>query len=259
MQLPIYYVDAFTKKVFGGNPAAVVPLPNWIEDSQLQRIAAENNLSETAFVVESGEDYQLRWFTPTAEIDLCGHATLATAYVIKRFFKPAASRLHFHTKSGELSVSLGSSMLTLDFPSKPASPIPITTTIAKALGAQPTELYLARDLVAVFDSEETIRSLTPSPDLLRELPGLGVTITAPGESSDFVSRAFFPKIGIREDPVTGATHCSLIPYWSNRLRKRELTAKQLSERGGELACTDLGDRVLIAGEAALYLEGRIWL
>jgi len=259
MDLPLYHVDAFTDSVFGGNPAAVVPLSHWLDDQLLQRIAAENNLSETAFFVGENGRYQLRWFTPTDEIDLCGHATLATAYIIGRFLQPNASRLTFDTRSGDLPVDVRGEEIVLDFPSRPGKPEEISDRVVALLGARPVALYRARDLIAVFENEEQVRAFQPDPERLKELPGLGVAVTAPGTSCDFVSRAFFPKIGIPEDPVTGATHCTLIPYWSKRLGKSSLLANQLSSRGGQLRCVDRGARVEIGGRAVLYFEGKMHL
>ncbi len=257
MILPIYHVDAFTDRVFGGNPAAVCPLEEWIEDTRLQAIAAENNLPETAFFVRRGDRYELRWMTPKVEVDLCGHATLASAFVIFEYLEPRRQSISFETKSGELTVRRNGDHLTLDFPSRmprQCDPLPV---LAEALGAEPAEIWAARDYMAVFRSEEEVRLLKPDMALIATLDRFAVIATAPGQQVDFVSRFFAPAQGIPEDPVTGSAHCTLIPYWARRLGKATLRARQISERGGELFCEDLGDRVLIAGRAALFLEGRV--
>lgn len=258
MELKLFQVDAFSDRVFGGNPAAICPLETWLPDELLQKIAVENNLSETAFFVRVGERYKLRWFTPTAEIDLCGHATLAAAFVIFKFYRPELQILHFDTLSGELIVKRKVDLLALDFPSRPLKRIELTETLTKALGRKPKEVYLARDCIAVFETEEEISTLTPNFELLTKCEGLGVAATAPGREVDFVSRAFFPKVGIPEDPVTGSTHCSLVPFWANRLDRNELRARQLSKRSGELWCKLISDRVEMAGKASLYLVGTIY-
>lgn len=259
MAIPLYQVDAFTSKLFAGNPAAVCPLEKWLPDDQLQSIAAENNLSETAFFVPSNDDYHLRWFTPKAEVDLCGHATLATAFIL--FTKLGASQptLKFQTKSGTLLVNRDGDRMVLDFPSRPAQPCPIPDTLIEGLGGEPKQVMLSRDYLVIYESEEIIKSLRPDMQKLIQLDALGVIVSAVGKNSDFVSRFFAPKEGIPEDPVTGSAHCTLVPYWSPKLGKKKLHAIQISPRGGELFCEDLGKRVRISGEAVLYFEGKIHL
>lgn len=259
MQLPIYQIDAFTSRVFGGNPAAVVPLATWLPDAVMQSIAAENNLAETAFFVARDDHYELRWFTPKVEVDLCGHATLATAHLLFSRLTPDAQRVRFTTKSGWLAVSRDGSRLALDFPSRPPVACPVPEELIAALGVQPAAVLAARDYFVVLRSAEAVRALSPDMTRLAALDRFAVIVTAPGDDCDFVSRFFAPAQGIPEDPVTGSAHCTLIPYWSRRLGKISLLGRQLSERGGELFCEDLGERVAIAGHAVLYLEGTIHL
>ncbi len=263
MQLPIYQVDAFTSRVFHGNPAAVVPLEAWLPDSVLQAIAAENNLAETAFFIpvtgSARIDYRLRWFTPEVEVRLCGHATLASAYVVFERLRPGLSSVVFDSRSGSLTVTRDGERLTLDFPALPAKPCETPIALAEGLGAVPAATYLARDYVAVFETDDEIRALRPRFDRLTFDEALGVIVTAPGADCNFVSRFFAPGAGIPEDPVTGSAHCSLVPYWSKRLGKRELHARQISARGGELWCEERGERVRISGDSVLYLEGTIRL
>ncbi len=257
MRIPIYQVDAFTNRLFGGNPAAVCPLETWLDDRILQSIAAENNLSETAFFVPRGDRFHLRWFTPAAEIDLCGHATLGAAFVIFRYVKPQLQAAYFDTLSGELVVNREGERLAMNFPSRP--PVPCNEGIdamAAALGARPRELWAARDYLALFDSEEQVRSLEPDFKALAKLGRMAI-VTAPGREVDFVSRFFAPGHGIDEDPVTGSSHSTLIPYWAGRLGKNSLHAWQVSRRGGDLYCELQGERVKIAGTAVPYLEGWI--
>ncbi|WP_029008956.1 PhzF family phenazine biosynthesis protein [Azospirillum halopraeferens] len=262
MRLPIYQVDAFTDTVFGGNPAAVVPLEDWLPDDRLLAIAAENHLSETAFFVPDGGGYALRWFTPEVEVDLCGHATLATAFVIDRFLRPAgADGLTFRTRqAGTLTVTRDGDTYVMDFPSRP--PLPVDTPhpdLLPALGGPPPRAVLAaRDYLVVYDDAAAVRGLVPDMVRLAGLDRHGVCVTAPGEGGvDFVSRFFAPAFGIPEDPVTGSAHCTLIPYWARRLGRDRLEARQVSRRGGVLACALAGDRVRIGGTAVLYLEGHI--
>lgn len=257
MKLPIYQVDAFTSRMFAGNPAAVVVLDAWLPDRVLEAIAAENNLAETAFVIPRGDVMPLRWFTPAVEVDLCGHATLATAHVLFRYAFPSAERLTFGTKSGELPVRRAGERLSLDFPARPGKPVEITDAVVAALGIRPRELYRARDLMAILDSEAQVRDFRPDAQRLSALDVFAVMITAPGEDCDYVCRFFAPRKGIPEDPVTGSAQCTLAPYWSARLSKTALTGRQLSPRGGELHCTLQGDRVLIAGRTVEYLRGEI--
>jgi predicted PhzF superfamily epimerase YddE/YHI9 len=259
VEIPIFQVDAFTSRLFHGNPAAVCPLSEWPDDAQLLAIAAENNLSETGFVVGSEGRYQLRWFTPAIEVDLCGHATLAAAFVIFNFIDKPISMVEFTTKSGLLTVRREDTLLCMEFPARPASPCPTPDQLIEGLGVQPAEVYLSRDYLAVYGGEEEVRSLRPKMEPLLSLDGLGVIVTSQGKESDFVSRFFAPKAGIPEDPVTGSAHCTLVPYWAARLGKERLYALQLSRRGGELFCEKMGDRVRIAGKAVLYMEGVIRL
>lgn len=257
MRIPIYQVDAFTNKQFGGNPAAVCPLEQWIDDELMQKIAAENNLSETAFFVKKDSEYELRWFTPKGEIDLCGHATLGTSYIIFNYIDKNASSVKFNTKSGILEVSKDGNLLTMIFPSREAEKCEAPEALIKGLGKTPVEVYKARDYMAVFEKEEDILNLQLNMEELKKLDSVGVIVTAKGNEVDFVSRFFAPKLGVNEDPVTGSSHCTLIPYWSKVLNKKELNDLQLSERKGKLYCADLGDKVRISGEVALYLEGNI--
>lgn len=257
MRIPIYQIDAFTNRLFGGNPAAVCPLERWLEDAVLQCIAAENNLSETAYFVRNEDRYHLRWFTPAAEIDLCGHATLAAAFVIFRYLRPELQEVRFDTRSGELAVAREGDLLAMDFPSRPPAPCSGgIDAMAAALGSHPRELWAARDYMAMFDSEDEVRALQPDFRALAKL-GRMTIVTAPGRQADFVSRFFAPGLGIDEDPVTGSSHSTLIPYWAGQLGKTTLHAWQVSRRGGELHCEHLGDRVKIAGNAVPYLEGWI--
>lgn len=257
MHHPLYQVDAFTDRLFGGNPAAVVLLEHWLPETVMQAVAAENNLSETAFVVTGGPVFPLRWFTPTVEIDLCGHATLATAQVLFHHVIPDASRVEFSTRSGTLWVTREGPQLTLDFPSRPGVPAEVSGELVSALGVRPREVLRARDLMAVLDSESQVRALRPDMALLAALDDFAVIVTAPGDGVDFVSRFFAPRGGVPEDPVTGSAHCTLAPFWAARLGRSTLVAKQVSARGGDLVCRLAGDRVLMTGQAVEYLQGRI--
>ncbi len=258
MKLKLYQIDAFANETFKGNPAAVCPLDNWLDDDIMQKIAAENNLSETAFFVKTGDSYALRWFTPAAEVDLCGHATLAAAFVILNFMDTSLKEINFSTRSGMLTVKKDNDLLSMDFPSRLAAPCRLPQVLADALGVAPKLLFLSRDYLAVYENEDIIAALTPDMGMLARVDDcLGVIVTAPGRDVDFVSRFFAPKVGVPEDPVTGSSHCTLIPYWSSVLNKRTLRARQLSRRGGELFCEDMGERVRIAGNAVIYLEGMI--
>ncbi len=259
MELTLYQVDSFSERVFGGNPAAVCPLGEWLDVGVMQKIARENNLSETAFFVKEGEGYGLRWFTPSMEVDLCGHATLASAYIVFKFLEPAAEAVEFRTVSGVLAVAKEGDWLAMDFPSRPGEEREIPG-LAEALKAAPKEVYLSRDIMAVFDSEAEIRKMAPDMAKLKALEeGMVAIVTAPGEEADFVARCFAPKAGIDEDPVTGSAYCTMVPYWSGRLGKRRMRALQVSDREGEVMCEDLGKRVKIAGKAALYLTGKIFV
>ncbi|MCY8486339.1 PhzF family phenazine biosynthesis protein [Bacillus atrophaeus] len=248
-----YVVDAFAENLFEGNPAGVCIMKEWIPDELMQQIAAENNLSETAFAVKEGESYRLRWFTPADEIDLCGHATLATAYVIANFYESNVEEIKFQTISGELVVVKKGELYEMDFPSRMPKEISLTEEMVEALGVKPVEVHLGRDLIFVLEKEDDVLNASPDFSKLKELPdGLGVLITARSEKYDFVSRAFFPKLNVNEDPVCGSAHCNFIPYWAKNLSKNEMVARQLSKRGGKLYCKFEGDRVKISGSAVLY-------
>jgi len=260
MRLPLYQVDAFTDRLFGGNPAAICPLEAWLPDATMQAIAAENNLSETAFFVREGGDYALRWFTPNVEVDLCGHATLASGYVVMRFLEPERQSVSFRTmKAGTLVVTRRADMLVMDFPARPAAPCAPPPGLLAALGGATRDVLRARDHLVVYDSAAEIAALTPDLAALAAVEDCWAAIvTAPGDAGvDFVSRFFAPRQGVPEDPVTGSSHCTLTPYWAKRLGKTTLEARQLSRRGGALSCTLDGDRVRIAGRAVLYLQGQI--
>jgi PhzF family phenazine biosynthesis protein len=261
MKLPIYQVDAFTDQLFGGNPAAIVPLSSWLPAPQMQKIAAENNLAETAFFVSQGEDFELRWFTPALEIDLCGHATLATAHIIFTELGYTKNTIHFHTmKAGTLTVTKENDLYSLDFPSRPAVPAELPDGLLSALGTtMPLEILSSRDYMLVYENEAEVLAINPDFGALAKLPIMGVIVTAKGDHSDFVSRFFIPSAGINEDPVTGSAHCNLIPYWAQKLAKKELHAFQVSERRGELWCTLKDDRVLMKGKGVTYLRGEIYL
>ena len=253
-----YVVDAFTETIFHGNPAAVCVLDSWLPDELMANIAIENNLSETAFVVKEGERYHIRWFTPGGEVDLCGHATLGTSFVLTRFFEPEAEELVFTSMSGELRVRKRGDLLELDFPSRKPRPVPCTEDMRRLVHGLPAQAYLDRDLILVLEDETSVRDYVPNYTAIAALEdGMGLFITAPGKDYDFVSRTFFPKIKINEDPVCGSAHCNLIPYWSERLNKDVLTAYQASPRGGVLYCENRGDRVLIRGHAVLYSEAEL--
>jgi PhzF family phenazine biosynthesis protein len=255
-RIPYFEVDAFANKLFRGNPAGICPLEKWLDDALMQNIAAENNLAETAFFVPRGKDYDLRWFSPAVEIDLCGHATLASAFILFSELGIRGDAVHFHTKSGRLTVSRSGDVLTLDFPSRPPGPCTVPEALVKGLGKKPVEILKARDYFCLFANAEDVRSLQPDFGLLGTLDEK-VIVTAPGIDCDFVSRFFAPTAGVNEDPVTGSAHCTLIPYWSKRLKKTKLFARQLSKRGGELFCEDAGERVRIGGYAVLYSRGEI--
>jgi predicted PhzF superfamily epimerase YddE/YHI9 len=257
MKIPYFEVDAFSSKLFGGNPAGVCLLEQWLPDAVMQAIATENNFSETAFIVPRGPDFDLRWFTPAVEIDLAGHPTLASAFVLFNEGKAPGDCIRFHSRSGELAVTRKGDVLEMDFPSRPAVPCAVPEALIRGLGKKPVEVLKSRDYLAVFATEADVRSLQPDFDALRKLDTLGIIATAPGADCDFVSRFFAPAAGIDEDPVTGSAHCTLIPYWSQRLGKTRLFARQISKRGGELFCEQADERVLIGGKAVLYLRGQI--
>nr|AIA17760.1 Phenazine biosynthesis-like protein [uncultured bacterium] len=259
MSLEIYQVDAFTSKPFAGNPAAVVPLSRWLPTETMLDIAAENNLAETAFFVGKNGEYELRWFTPTVEMDLCGHATLASAHVLFELLGETADVLKFQTKSGVLEVEKDAGRLVLDFPSRPATATEFPDGLIKAIGKEPKEILKSRDYLMVYESDEDIREIEPNFAALLEIPAHAVIVTSKGTDCDFVSRFFAPEVGVFEDPATGSAHCTLIPYWAEKLGKTELFARQLSSRGGELFCELRGDRVKIGGSAVLYLKGEIYV
>jgi PhzF family phenazine biosynthesis protein len=259
MRIPMYQVDAFAGRPFAGNPAAICPLEAWLDDERMQSIAFENNLSETAFFVPDGDGYALRWFTPATEVDLCGHATLASAFVVFRHLAPQRESVQFQTRSGRLTVTRNGERLAMDFPSRPAVPVEAHPKLVGALGAAPKEILGAQDYLLVYENEEQVRALKPDMAGLMEIDRFAVIVTAPGRDCDFVSRFFAPAKGVPEDPVTGRAHCTLIPYWSRRLEKKQLFARQVSRRGGELWCEDLGDRVQIAGQAVEFFSGTITL
>ena len=260
-----HVIDVFTDELFGGNPAGVCLLDKWLPDDVLQSVAAENNLSETAFLVKRDGYYDLRWFTPTLEIDLCGHATVASAFVLFGESDSYADRISFKTMSGMVSVKRENGLLYLDFPARPVVPCPVYSTLERALGVKPIAVFKAADFLVLLDSEEMLRNISPDFAALKQLKdeagldndSVGIIVTAPGVGCDFVSRFFAPNAGINEDPVTGRAHCSLVPYWSERLNKKVMTARQLSKRGGALFCEDCGERVKIGGKAVRYLTGDI--
>jgi predicted PhzF superfamily epimerase YddE/YHI9 len=260
MALPVFHVDAFTSKPFSGNPAAVCPLAAWLDDGLLQAVAAENNLSETAFFVPRGDRYELRWFTPSCEVKLCGHATLASAFIVLHILETNRDSVRFETRlSGSLIVSRDSGLLAMDFPSLAPWPcVSPPSALTEGLGKPPAAVLQVEDnYFAVYEREEDVRSIRPDFRLLEQLHPSGVAITASGDNSDFVSRYFAPSYGIPEDPVTGSTHCSLAPYWAQRLGKTSLHARQVSERGGELWCEVKPERVILKGNAVLTLRGEM--
>lgn len=257
-RVPCYQVDAFTERLFAGNPAAVCVLPRWLPDHVLQQIAAEHNLSETAFLVEAGDRYQLRWLTPVAEVDLCGHATLAAAFVVLTELRPSATHVRFQTRSGGLSVDRDADRFWLDLPARPPVAVEEPRFLALGLGAQPEGVYAADHvLMAVFPQPEVVAELYPDFTALGRIRDRNVIATAPGRDNgvDFVSRFFAPNVGVPEDPVTGSAHCTLTPYWAKRLGKAVLEARQLSTRGGTLTCENHAGRVRLGGHAVLYSKG----
>jgi PhzF family phenazine biosynthesis protein len=262
MELPIYQVDAFASKVFAGNPAAVMPLEKWLDDNLLQTIAMENNLSETAFLVACERGYELRWFTPAVEVNLCGHATLAAAHTLFEHLGEEGDEVCFQTHSGELRVSREGGLLTLDFPETALEPAEVDLAICRALGATASEAVIPRDdphsILYVYEFEEDVAGLQPDFAALHAASENCVIVTAPGDECDFVSRFFGPQVGVDEDPVTGSAHCALVPYWSKRLKQRSLHARQISARGGELACELRGDRVFMTGTAVTFMQGTVF-
>jgi PhzF family phenazine biosynthesis protein len=260
MRIPIYKVDAFADAPFRGNPAAVCPLETWLDDATLQSIATENNLAATAFVVGKDGRYDIRWMTRAAEVDLCGHATLASAFVLFNGAEKGRDEIVFASRGGPIAVRRQGELLTLDFPSRPPRKIDPLPDLTRALGKPPREMWKAeRDHMAVYETEEDVASLHPDMEALRRVEHFAVIATAPGRQVDFVSRFFAPRLGIPEDPATGSAHCTLVPYWSERLGKARLRARQISPRVGELTCEDRGDRVALSGRAVLFLEGQILL
>ena len=259
MKLQIYQVDAFTREAFHGNPAAVVPLDEWLTSETMLAIAAENNLAETAFFVRAGDGFELKWFTPEVEMDLCGHATLGSAFVLWNELGFQGDEISFETRSGTLKVTREGELMVLDFPSRPAEETDIPDGLADALGDAPQKVLKSRDYLAVYNSEAEILALRPDFRAISELGVHAVIVTAPGDQADFVSRFFAPSVGVDEDPVTGSAHCTLIPYWAEQLEKNDLYARQVSNRGGELFCELRGDRVRIGGNAVLYLKGEIYV
>lgn len=260
MKQKLYQIDAFTDTVFGGNPAAVCILESWLSDSLMQQIAAENNLAETAFAVPTGKDYELRWFTPELEVDLCGHATLATAYVLYNYYGFEENTLRFNSpRSGELLVNKNpDGTMTMDFPTDDLDPVPSQPNINKAIGKTPLETFKGKtDYLLIYESQEEIEKIKPNFHLLNELGCRGVIVSSKGNAVDFVSRFFAPQCGIPEDPVTSSAHTTLTPYWSKKLEKTVMNAKQLSQRGGDLTCEFLENRVKISGNAVCYLIGEI--
>ena len=261
MKLELYQIDAFTNQIFGGNPACVVPLTEWLTDEMLLKIAKENAVAETAFFVTKGEKIHLRWFTPDLEMDLCGHATLATAHCLKSILNYPSNTIIFETLSGDLTVVAENDFYFLDFPSRMPIESDLPEEISKSLNIQPKEVYKSRDYVLVYESEEDIKQIDINRQFFDQInlgPG-GVIVTAKGNDCDFVSRFFTPQATILEDPVTGSAHCSLIPFWANRLQKNELKAMQLSERIGNLNCTNKENRVIISGQARTYSIGNFWI
>lgn len=262
MKIPVYQVDAFASKVFEGNPAAICPLETWLDAKQMQQIAMENNLAETAYFVGSNGNYHIRWFTPELEIDLCGHATLASAYVIFEILKDQSKEINFTTgKAGILKVYRQDGLIVLDFPSRPAVPAPIPQDLFNGLGITgAVEVLKSRDYVVVVDDESIVRTIKPDFNTLNKVADTkGIMVTARGKDVDFISRFFAPQAGINEDPVTGSAHCNLVPYWAAKLGKNKMKAYQASSRGGVLHCELKGDRVLMGGTAVLFLQGEIYL
>ncbi|QCR21049.1 PhzF family phenazine biosynthesis protein [Pontibacter sp. SGAir0037] len=258
-KIKLYQIDAFTSQVFGGNPAAVCVLDEWLPDELMQNIAAENNLAETAFVVRKDADFELRWFTPTVEVDLCGHATLAAAYVLFKFYEYPGTKINFYSlRSGLLTVDLDNEELTLDFPADTLQMVPTPEELVAAVGVKPTETYKGKtDYLLVYTSQKEIEEMVPDMRKLAGIAARGIIVSSPGNTVDFVSRFFAPQVGVDEDPVTGSAHTTLTPYWSERLGKAVLTAKQVSRRQGDLTVAYLGDRVRITGRAVAYLQGEI--
>lgn len=258
MKLDQYVVDAFTDKVFAGNPAAVCVMEQWLPEETMQKIAIENNLSETAFAVREDKGYHLRWFTPGGEVELCGHATLATAYVIMTLIEQGRAQVEFSTLSGTLTVEREGDLLVMDFPSFELRPVPVTDELCQAIGVKPLEAYIGADMVCVLESEEQVRAVIPDLEQIRALDGVCFHITAKGKNYDCITRSFAPKCNVAEDPVCGRGHCHVIPLWAKALGKNDLTAYQASRRGGVLYCTYNGERTVLRGKAALFSKSEIY-
>lgn len=254
-----YVVDAFTDQIFAGNPAAVCVMSEWLSDDTMQKIAIENNLSETAFAVKEGENYHLRWFTPGGEVDLCGHATLATSYIITRFVEPTLTEVRFNTLSGVLTVKKEDDLLVMNFPSFKLIPIDITENMTAALGVKPVEAYMGGDLVCVLENEQQVKQVIANQELIRQMDGLCLHITVQGDTYDCVTRTFAPKCNVAEDPVCGRGHCHVVPLWAGKLGRDTLTAYQASPRGGVLYCRHAGERTILSEKAALYSEAEIFI
>jgi PhzF family phenazine biosynthesis protein len=260
MKLKIYIVNAFSNRKFGGNPAAVIPLNEWLSDIMMQQIAAQNNLAETAYIVQQGKDYSIRWFTPSVEVDLCGHATLASAHVLFEHMNYNGSQIVFHSKSGPLQISRNGDKISLNFPTNIPERIFDDGLIEKAIGTKPLAVFKSKfDLMALLGNQSDIEILKPDLVLVSKLAARGLIVTAKGSESDFVSRCFYPQSGINEDPVTGSAHTVMVPFWAGELNKNELTAVQLSTRKGYLDCKLVNDRVLMSGHAVTYLEGNCYV
>lgn len=254
-----YVVDAFTDEVFSGNPAAVCITKEWLSDDLMMNITRENNLSETAFAVKERDRYKLRWFTPGGEIDLCGHATLATAFVIMNYYDTHIEEVAFDTLSGVLTVKKKQDLYEMDFPAYELKPKEVTSAMEDAIGARPVEAYMGRDLLCIFESEDVVRGLSPDMEKLKALDGLLLQVTAKGREYDCVSRSFAPKLNVPEDPVCGSGHCHIVPYWAKKEGKDDIIACQASRRGGILYCGIEADRVKLAGKAALYSEAELFV
>ncbi len=260
MELKVYQVDAFASQVFKGNPAAVCPLTEWLPDSVMQNIAMENNLSETAFYVKEKEGFRIRWFTPAVEVDLCGHATLATAFVLFSYEGHTENKIVFNSRSGLLTVTKSGNQLTLDFPIDTLTAVDAITQLEEGLGVKSKATFKGKtDYLVVLENEAQVQQLQPDFKKIAQVNARGVIVTASGEKVDFVSRFFGPQCGVDEDPVTGSAHTTLTPYWASVLNKNEFTARQISARGGELTCRLNGNRVEISGEAKLFLKGTLYI
>jgi PhzF family phenazine biosynthesis protein len=259
MKIPLWQIDAFTNTLFKGNPAAVCLLESWLPDELLQKIAQENNLSETAFVVKTDGQFEIRWFSPVCEVDLCGHATLAASWVLFNELEYPEQLLRFDSRRGPLFITQTEGLLTMDFPAEPPEFCDVPKHLIDGLKQTPLVVLQATDIIAVFELEDQVRYMQPDPDFLKKIPGRGVCVTAPSKDCDFISRFFAPNFGIPEDPVTGSAHCELVPYWAKILKKNKLHARQVSPRGGELFCELKKDRVHLSGHATLFLRGDLFI